>query len=255
VGKTHSNGDTYINGSSVQIDIAANAVGSMTISGSPAEPVEGFNAGVLPVPIPDVVPQDYKDMATYVLTSTGKILNPDGSVAGTAGSGSFSAFNFSSGKWQVSGGATSPAGCFYVEGDFKVSGSGSQPTRVMTIIAEGSVETAGNVMLEPYHQGTLILAGRDVKLSGNSGAAIGASSACLVAAHEQVQISGNPKINGVVLGKNAEDLSATVSTSSKIEDLSGTVGGSVELIYNGGLQTILENPAQSVSIQNLRRLK
>lgn len=98
----------------------------------------------------------------------------------------------------------------------------------LSIISYGSIEISGQADLAPANPGEdygfLLVAGRDIKISGNPQEdVVGCSGTCpstapssiadrggIYAAHEQVQISGNPNIFGFITIEDALDCSPTV---------------------------------------------
>jgi hypothetical protein len=248
-GKAHANGDIVLSGNPI-FSISANATGTID-EGSAPTPPEGFNEGVPEVPFPEVNPTQYKSQAQYVLRSNGQVYDQIGNaVVGSGAGGGWNGWKFSGGLWSFSGGSTPPTATYYVEGSAKLSGAGGSPTRTMSIVAEGSIETTGNIKLNPTLTGTLFIAGGDVKLGGTAGAQFQG----LVAAKEQIKTTGTFDHIGVLLAKNEADNYNLVTAGSAI-DPDSIFGGTMTVTYNGGLETVLENPTNAVVIQNLRRLR
>lgn len=228
VGSVHSNEDLVISGGSVSI--AGVATSSETYTG-PNNP--GWGGGQPKVEIPKVEPDDFRQYATYELRSDGNVYcgQAGASVGCTPGAqvttGPATEWSYNSGKWTMNNN-NATNGAFYVEGNAKVSGNpGSSITPWQTtIIATGDIDIAGTPVMNRYTQNLLLVAGRDLVVSGNANTAYEG----IMAAHEQLKISGNPQLNGFVFSENAENLSGTVL----VDEISSVVG-SATITYNGQL--------------------
>lgn len=152
-------------------------------------------------------------------------------------------------------------GVFYVyKGSAEVSGNPGTSTEPweVTILAEASPTTgpephcpheagdivfSGNPRIEAYQGGPLttanplvLVAGRDIQVSGNTNSGFNYDGA--IAAHEQINMSGNPRISGPVLANdtcpdepNAIDL-VTGKNGINVPKLTGNV----TIHYDGGLR-------------------
>jgi hypothetical protein len=206
-----------------------------------------IEAAVPPIPLPDIQPQDYYGQRTYRLTSTGLILNSSDQPVFDAGSGAeWHGFRYEgSGKWAISSNSTTaPAGLYYIEGPFKISGN---PTITATFVATGTVEISGNPVIDPYVPDLAVITGGDLKISGNPDLVPEVPG--IYVAREQVMISGNPEIVGVIVALDRQDLDSTVSTSSEIV---ADISGNPRIHYDGGLQGWTPE-ADSLGVRVVRR--
>ncbi len=233
-GSIHSNSEVTISGGSATITQGATATGSCTGTGC-------VSGGVAPEDIPIIEPSDYKSYADYILKSDGTIqevssgdifsfTNPGGGnwSTSTTGDGNalFAGLKLQSGVWKASSSAIAN-GMFYVEGDFSTTGSpaGWQTT----IIAEGYINFGGNADIANYKdasdtvdiQNLFLVAGTDIEFSGNPSNTIQG----MMAAKEQVSISGTVSLEGFLIAADA-DTSESLVTGN-------TISGSLTVTYNG----------------------
>jgi len=230
-GSVHSNGDTDVSGNpTISQDLTAS--GSYNVSGSTT--VGGIEGGGQPtVEIPSVNPADpdYRSLADYVLKTDGKIYQSDGMtvVFDTNGGDSWPSndggWKLSGDKWdwggdQVGGQADS---VFYIESNAYI---GSNPGQSgsdwqVTVIAEGYIEISGNPEMQANTNDLLLIAGTDVKLNGNP------VTSGIIAAHEQVAISGGLNHTGYIIAEDAETTDDTVEFNY--------MSGVPQITYDGGL--------------------
>ncbi|MBI2877096.1 MAG: hypothetical protein HYY20_09470 [Candidatus Tectomicrobia bacterium] len=232
VGSVHSNEDLVIDGNSVSITGIATATSTLTCTPGPCEP--DWGGGQPAVELPSVIPSDFRQYATYELRSDGRIYcgQAGASVSCTPNAEITSGplltqWSFSGGDWRLSGN-TAADGAFYIEGDVEVSGGpGTAATPWQTtLIATGDINVSGTPVMNRYTQDLLLVAGRDLVVSGNANTTYEG----IMAAHEQLKISGNPQLNGFIFSENAENVSNTV-----LVDEISTVSGSPTITYNGQL--------------------
>lgn len=145
-------------------------------------------------------------------------------------------------------------GRFYIEGDAVVSGNPGQLKPVFlpweaTLLAEGNIEVSGNPVMKSY-SGTkvpgetvpddvgnlLLIAGLDLKINGNTSTEDAAAPTeqyfqGIMAAHEQVFISGNARLGGYIVAQNAQNTS-NVATENSVSGNMQLVSGS-RLAYPG----------------------
>lgn len=239
LGRVHANGTIDLNGGPT-FSVSANATGEIDEGSSPIPP-EGFNEFVSPVEIPFVDPEDYRDQATYILRADGTVeVVATGQVVR---SGNFDGWRFEGGSWSFTSSRVAPAGCYYVEGNAKLTGSGNTPYQTMTVIATGSIETGGNVKFAPYLENTLFLAAGDISMAGTSGSVFEG----VVAANEQVRTQGTFDLQGSMIAKNASNNHRLLNSID--------FGGDISVTYDGGMPTIIENPIRAVPIRAMKRLK
>lgn len=250
----HSNGDADISGSP---DIA----GSLTASGSFTRlsgSVAGTTAAGVPrVSVPQIDPRTLwnRNAGTSLAAASWYDLCPDGTVrrptgaapcAGTIlGSGALATYR----GWRLSGttwsftGDASFGGVYYAYGgDIKVTGnagSAGTPWQV-TLIAEdlaggagtdgcrqrrrGDIDIGGGVSPTAFLDGLVLVAGRDLILRGTVDQVLTG----IVTAREQVDISGNATLQGVVVAQSRCDSGGSPVSLN-------TISGSMSLRYDGGL--------------------
>lgn len=182
---------------------------------------EAANSSAPVETIPKINPADYAQLVAD-MGSAGShyILNDNGSVTtgGTCGTNGLctggttvttpSGWEYDDGKWKVDGNSAAN-GVFYAETEVRISGnvgSSSSPWQA-TIIARDTIKVSGNPDIKPYPsssaqlQNQLFVTGNDLEISGNMKANY-AGGAILV--HQQVKISGNPKINGWIIAGDGQ---------------------------------------------------
>ncbi|HZC80800.1 MAG TPA: hypothetical protein VE222_03615, partial [Nitrospiraceae bacterium] len=143
-------------------------------------------------------------------------------------------YNGATQTWTLSCGTTINA-TLYVYGNATISanvGFSASPW-ITSIVSTKSIQVLStNITARPptvadgtlYHSGTqniLFLARRDIKITGQPGQNLTG----IIAAREQVGISGNPSINGYVLAADAGTTSTLVTSNS--------ISGALNLTYNG----------------------
>lgn len=259
-GLVHANEDVIGNASaSAWVDVSVNASASADGLRMANAPPGGINSGVAPVPIPDVDLAYWRtqrpDLAPYMI-----VLGRDGTVTDYYGSPVSAPFAYQNGTWTISGGSNTvrPA-LYYVEGHFQMTGQGGADPYEMTILAEGSVDLGGNSSFRPFRfpsgQSTNVLAvaGQDLVLRG-TGTASGYQYEGVTLAGEQVLVRGNFTMNGSIVGRNKQDTPGSLVTTSSAVEADAIVGGNPVITYHG-LTTFIPNPAQSVLVRSVRRLK
>lgn len=236
----HSNSDITVSGNA-SVDGTVSASGTVTNTSSSALKTE---SGAAVKSIPSVNPADFRQYAEYILARDGKVLDgASGAVlADLSTGGKWNGWDYSvtgdTVKWQMSSNDTLD-GRFYAEGDTVVSGNpGSKATPwSATLIAEGNIEISGNPIMKNYTGGgtavpdgvknLLLVAGLDLKINGNL--TQDQAFQGIMAAHEQVAISGNPSLGGYILAEDADNRSNTATEN--------TVSGNMELVSGGSVTT------------------
>lgn len=241
----HSNSDVTVSGSA-SIDGTVSASGKVTNTSSSILKTE---SGAATKPIPSINPAEFKQYAEYILAKDGKVLdhtNADALLADVSGGGKWEGWDFSvtggTVKWQMSANDTTN-GRFYIEGDAVVSGNPGTKTAPWsaTLIAEGNINISGNPIMVNHtvnHIGDgstvpegvknlLFVAGLDLKINGNL--TQDQAFQGIMAAHEQVAISGNPSLGGYIVAEDAGNSSNTATEN--------TVSGSMELVSGAALAT------------------
>ncbi|MBI4833197.1 MAG: hypothetical protein HY811_00025 [Planctomycetes bacterium] len=235
------NGTVIVNGS---IDIGGNAIiaqdvlatGNINITGNPS--IGGDQQEFAPPPdIPPITPSDYYSYRDFRLASNGKVYDTSETMVwDTMVSGEYQGWQYDgAGKWTLNGNSASNY-TYYIEGDVKISGNPGLPGNPWrtTLITTGYLDISGSPKVAPNEEGTLYIVGRDVKISG---ANYQQTEQALIAAHEQVNISGTSSYLGSILAEDAEDVCDLVTTAS---ELSMDISGNPSLTYNGALTTILK---------------
>ena len=189
----------------------------------------------------DATPAD----ASSTVPCTGGELADSGDTNGNGYRGWKSGSNDSKlGRIWDYGGNTAYDGVYYFyQGSAKVGGTpgtSTLPWRV-TIITHaqgdtcphvgGDIEISGNPNTR-FHQKAqplLLISGRDLKISGNPN--LGTGEQNVIAAREQIDISGNPQIYGATV---ASDLCDTSNSLDNIH--ANQISGNPTIIYTGGLE-------------------
>ena len=156
----------------------------------------------------------------------------------------YNAVIFVHGSVKISGNPGTSSNGKYCKAPSTCGAAGSIPndTWAVSLITYGNMEVSGNPSYSPanpskgYH--FLFVAGRDVKLSGNPGATNACPSGCstssvsnvdtysgIIAAHEQISISGNPQILGFLLVEDAIACSDMVTGGT-------TINGNPSIYYD-----------------------
>lgn len=244
-GTVHSNHDLVVSGSP---SVLKNATASR------AYPVTGHpfvggtaGGGQSPKPIPPIDPARFLAAAQakgitpiFRMTSDGRVLDAAGNVLTTLAAGQhYNGWRYSPAgpvQWELSGN-TGYDGTYHLEGNAKVSGNTGSPSARWnaTILATGDLEVAGNAEMSPHLTDTLFVAGRDLKVSGNPASGFTG----LLAAHEQIQLSGNPTVLGYVIAEDGGNTSATVTQD--------TITGNAMITYGCGLNPPLYVPLSIVA--------
>lgn len=240
-----SNGNLIFNGNSVSIQGKASAYG--TITGAPSGVRDGFapNSPKAMMPIGD--PEYYKPLAAYILKSDGSVVNQAGASLSPPGA-PFYNFSHSGGGWSVTSETPQPpAGVYYIEGDFDMTGNGRFSA---TLIVTGSVNVRGNSTgwdIGAAMGNVCILAGKDFKMNGNS------TLRGVVVAGEQISMSGNATVDsGALIALDKGDASSLVSSTSSFDD---AFGGSSTITYPGPQSTFLQVPTDCLELIYTRRIK
>lgn len=239
-GGVHANGFLSITGTPL-ISRDATASGGLAVSGRAR--IQGFSRPDAPrVPLPDVRPAALRFQADYILAAGGKVTDACGWILHDAATGGpFNGWSHLDDGWHFSGNGQNPpsiAGTYFVEGDALIVGTGqgatvgrnaAGQTQVvsMTVIATGSIHVTGSSRLvHDRPDGLLLVAGGDVRLTGTPG--LEQRLEGLVAAREQIHVSGTPEICGALVAQDA----------ARINDLNAEnlVPGTPDITCNGSLE-------------------
>ncbi|ETX00613.1 MAG: hypothetical protein ETSY1_10575 [Candidatus Entotheonella factor] len=247
-GTVHSNGHVDVAGTPTIAE-------TLTASGGITNPVNATilsgiapDAGAPTQTVPYFNPVDYASYASYQLRSDGNVYDASGALIANANVSPWHGWIYDAsggdngaGKWDLSSDSTID-GMLYLEGDVTVSSN--DPSWETTLVATGAIELSGNFDMtnfqNPTHpvgvQNLLLVAGLDLKINGNPGQTW---SEGIMAAGEQLGVSGNPSLNGALIASGQSNLSPTV-VKNEISGMlrldchapvvSGTGGGSGVLI-------------------------
>ena len=246
-GGVHANGNLSVSGNPT---ISADATSSGTFRASGSRNIGGIGAGAQPlITIPAVNPADFFGSKDYLLAADGKIYDRNGVVQPMTGN-KWNGWDFSSPKWTLSGNTTINS-TLYIEGDCVISGNpgGASNPWIATIISTRSIEISGNPVIRPpsptdpgalYRTGTenlLFVAGGDIKINGNPQQ----SMQGIIAAHEQISVSGNPSLTGFIIAEDAENNRSTVQESN--------LNGNMTVTYNGNMANPFPGDVQIMAWQ------
>lgn len=258
-GSAHTNGNITVSGNPNTGGLTAS--GGVASSGNPTPPPAG---GKPPQAIPEISPRGmYAQRLDPGNTPNWYDLCPDGTVREPAlappadqtpctgeileldaTSDEYRGWKLSGDNWDFGGDASSYSGIYYVyQKSVKVGGNPGKlpgPPWSATILAEatetlpdppgcphgfGDIEISGNPRITPFLQGLGLMAGRDLKISGNPEFPV----PTLLAAHEQIQVSGNPTIKGSLVAES-------VCNTSDSPVANNVINGNPTITFNGDLE-------------------
>ena len=261
LGDVHANGDINFSGSAATISGQITASGS--ISGGGGVTSGGQTSGAPQKTLP---PVDTLEMWTllsardpsnwYDLCSDGTARSPLGAGAPCTGAvilyqpgvnfGSFRGWTYKSStqEWEKDGSAEYDGVYFVDEGTARITksiGTDANPWRatIITRSAEitgtcegewGDIEVSGAPNMRGFIDGLTLVSGRDLHITGNPSQEFNG----VLAAHEQVFISGNPTVVGSVLAESACD-----SDGSPVDVTE--ISGSMQITYDDNLDVQVGN--------------
>ncbi len=187
---------------------AVNAVGvAGNISGMGGTSMPSQPAVVLPV----INPADFKSYADFVFETDGHIWE-GATDHGTSWIG-WSRTSTSPDIWSKSDNAKSDAGLYYFEGNVELSGtlgSSGSPWNV-SFIASKAIQISSVCYFDNYHNPSpsipdgvnniLLMAGGDLEYNGNPTQSVQG----IIAAGEEININGNPNLEGYIIATNANN--------------------------------------------------
>lgn len=140
-------------------------------------------------------------------------------------------------RW-VYGGSYLPSATYYSEGNLEIGsdfGTSGSPIAA-TFIAEGYISVSGNPYMRPKLDNYSLMAGTDLRISGNPSAGANNFQGIHYAGH-QIGFSGNPSINGLVISATIADTNSPGCGCNFIPLSSGfmEISGNPTITYNGGL--------------------
>ena len=229
----HSNSNIDIQGSP-EVSGTVSASGDINISGSPT--IDGGTLdGAALVEIPHVFPPDYKQYANVILTADCKVTSASGvQWADVSGGGKWHGWACTPGDaWTISGSVQPDGfydGFYYVHGNVNLGG-GPVGLWLVSIVAEGYIDVAGNSIFRPWASqlpndtgdavanDVLFLAGNDLRVEGNPGSEFHG----IMAAHMEVGIAGNATLNGSILAENGHhSMGQEVNGGQAVQNLINT---------------------------------
>lgn len=225
-GHVHVRGD-------VAVSPDARVAGDVTATGVPHAPagssVEGALSGhARAIPMPDLQPPQFRNLATFVMAADGSVQTPAGDVLcrppGEACPPAAVPWQWTADGWRLS---DLPAGSatVYVESALIVEPATAPAGAVtLSLLASGSITLRGDLHLRPALPGVLLLAGGDIRIEG---ALRADAEEGLVAAGEQVAIIGPSRLAGVVLAEGRGARSGVVTANE--------LGGGLVVASDGAL--------------------
>lgn len=243
----HSNRDITITST---ITTAGEVSASGTITG--AGNISGGGTSVESVPqvaIPEINPADFEQYVDYKLRSDGKIYDGNDNFLADADGVAYGGYIFDSanGYWGV---VRNPRvgdllkGDLYFMGDkgnlrFDQSPGSNGNKYIVSIMTDGYLDISGNPYFSNYKdpadpvgfQNILFLSKTDISISGNYNQDNKIQG--IIAAREQIDISGNPNVSGSIIAGGQDSTSNYVTKNS--------ITGNPNIEFDG-IQTPWENP-------------
>ena len=235
-GAVHTNGNIHLNGSDACAQLHFSTSGS--IQDPPAKGNSGaacnetggnldVRSGANPIAVPGVDFASLKNNVDYILKNNGQIFD----VANALLLPPFGGWSWSNPKWEIDGAVN---GSYYAE---NTSIGINDITGTASFVADGYIEVSGSpTNLSPdLTVGNVtysMVAGYDLKLNGNAATTIEG----VFFANHQVDISGNPNINGQVIAADVADVGFPPDGNNLVSLSSGWMefSGNPTITYNGG---------------------
>lgn len=244
LGNVHANGDVTVVGSALSVS------GTLTATGAVSGGQAGWQGSQPPQEVPTIDPRAiydrYSGGAEYVddwydLCQDGTVRKP--STAGPctgeirASSGGLRGWKFSSGKWVND--RDPYDGVYYVDrGTASIKGTATPWRGTILASASGSdgslvggdIEMTGKPLISAFLPDIALVAGRDLDIAG-TGQSDGSYDG-LLGAHEQLELTGNPTLDGALVSENAPH-----TTGSPVSV--NYISGSMTITHNQGLEADL----------------
>ena len=259
----HSNSNVIISGNAV-IEGTVSASGDVLITSDPN--LGGQVGGAAEIDIPHVYPPEYRQFATHIFTPDCRVETPDGAlIADLSGGAIWHGWICDvNKKWVMS--ESEPFGglldaFYYIRGNVVVSGSPEAVWHV-SLVAEGYIEIAGDAFFRSWGSKLgndtgdtaadeiLFLAGNDLKINGNPlQEFVG-----IMATHMEVQVSGNPYLNGYIIAENGKFAPGQeVTDGQEVVDLviKNEFNGNMNLAANGAAALGAGNPVKVTAWREL----
>jgi Tfp pilus assembly protein PilX len=249
-GNVHANGN--VDGSGSSYDVRGNLTATGSFSGNVH--ADGIAAPNMPaVAVPEIKAADYMNLADFILTDSGTIIDRAGTLGPVACGTAIlttrpcpTGWSFSSGTWSASGKIPSSA-TYYVQGNATVHGTGNSAMTSLSIIAEGNLTLTGNAKFRPENtSGIQFVTNGDFQLGGTTDAdedTIDMDGQILV--REQMDIYGNSEFQGRVIVEDRDGASNAYNAATNPHGRRGAdaitsnqLRGNMTVTYNGGLGNI-----------------
>ncbi len=222
----HANGDVNILGGG-QMAGQVSATGTVINSGATIE--GGTESTASPVSVPNIDPTALSSSATYTLDAPGQVLDGDGNVLWDGTGTDWNGWQFLAGDWTLTT-DTAPVGVYYVEGTAVIDGnpgSTGSPWSA-TIVAEQNVIVTGDVQMASYDSSLQIgdlrnlalVSGGDLQINGTADQSFEGT----LAAAEQIELTGDPTIDGSIVAENDGTTSSLVTDNLISGDMTITNG-------------------------------
>ncbi len=242
-GGVHSNADLSLAGNP-NIAADATASGTAAVTGNPTVG-GGTLSGAAAEFLPAVDPAQFRSYADYELRPDGKIYDKNNLQQPLVG-GKWHGWQYDAGRstWIQTENTTAMNGTFYVTGNVEIAGDTSGPGGTQwraTVIATGDIDVSGSPNIAtnpdnpPQTRNLALVAGQDIRIRGHASQ----HWEGIIAAHEQVEISGNPDLEGCVL---AEDAASTSDLAT-----SNCVSGDIHITCNGKDSPFVANKTRILS--------
>ncbi len=218
----HTNGNLDIPGNPT-FSGSVTASGNYQVSGNPT--IGGYSGGGWDQKgVPTVDPTVFLAAAkatlpasqVFQMMSDGRVLDGNNiEIAVLADGETYRGWEYKPGSDWVYGGNTAFDGTYYIEESVVISGSPGSPTLPWkaTIMVTKNIEISGTAIMESHMADALLVSGGDIKIAGNSEHEYGG----IIAAHEQIDISGNPSFSGnIVIIEDVVDSISDLVTETKI---------------------------------------
>lgn len=244
LGSVHTNGNLTLSGT---VSVAADATAAGTYTRSGAVTVGGVSGGgEAAVSVPTISPSSLSGQADYILERVGNAGRIRVAATGQTYSSGWNGWSYNRTSRVWSNSRTSiPGGTYYADqGSVTITGAAgttASPWRA-TLIATNDITITGRVVMTPDsvtstdYADLALLAGGDVLINLTSGSA---SLTGLIAANEQVRISGTVTVTGAVAAAGAASARSTVTANS--------VSGNVTISNSRQLKTPVTGPVRVLS--------
>jgi hypothetical protein len=226
----HANGRLTLSGEEVVVHGNASATGAITVEDG-AE-VHGITTPfAAPEPVAEIDPEDFRDLATFVLRADGQVVDSEGDLV--PGALAEYGWTFAAGVWRHDGTAAIDA-TFFAETEMRVLGSGSDasPSGIWTatFIALGDITISSAADLRTHTSAIHALAGQKLTISGSPsfGMATGDLPATpgLLYAVQEFDVEGETRVNGALVG-------TTATAKSLNPTLSNRIAGGAQVFFGG----------------------